>query len=128
MTTGERIRLRREQLGLSKAELARRVGYTKSAITKIEARGTLKPSKIADFAKVLNTTVADLVDGGDDTDELTREIISRILKLDQIDKYRILERLDTMLENEKYHPQSLVANQVDAGVDVSKQSIGKRKE
>ena len=53
MTTGERIRLRREQLGLSKAELARRVGYTKSAITKIEARGTLKPSKIADFAKVL---------------------------------------------------------------------------
>lgn len=142
MTTGERIRLRREQLGLSKTELARRVGYTKSAITKIEARGTLKPSKIADFAKVLNTTVADLVDGGDDTDELTREIISRIkkldqvdkeiinriLKLDQIDKYRILERMDTMLENEKYHPQSLVANQVDAGVDVSKQSIGKRKE
>lgn len=162
MTTGERIKLRREELGLSKVELARRVGYTKSAITKIENRGTLKPDKIADFAEALNTTVSALVDGdsmretisliermdqtdkeilnriikldqtdkcrirdlvdGDSIretisliermDQTDKEILNRIIKLDQIDKCRIRERLDMMLENEKYHSQNVVADQI----------------
>lgn len=40
-----RVRLRREQLGLSQEELARRMGYrSRSSITKLEKASTICPS------------------------------------------------------------------------------------
>jgi transcriptional regulator with XRE-family HTH domain len=54
-----RIRLRREELGLSQEELAKRMGYkSRSSINKIElGENDIPQSKIAAFADVLHTTV-----------------------------------------------------------------------
>lgn len=54
----ENIKLRREALGLSQDELAKRVGYTgKSMISKIESGQVDLPySKILAFAEALETT------------------------------------------------------------------------
>lgn len=60
---GERIRERREELGISQTELARRTGYAdKTAISKIESgRNELVPSKVARFAEALGCDPADLL-------------------------------------------------------------------
>ena len=59
-TIGERIKLRREELGLSQDELAKKLGYkTRSSITKIEKQANgLPQNKIAAIAKALNTSPA----------------------------------------------------------------------
>lgn len=58
MEIGERIKLRREELGLSQMDLAIKVGYTsKTTIAKIEANANqLRQSKIQAFADALNVT------------------------------------------------------------------------
>lgn len=60
MTTGERIRRRREELGMTQAELAKKIGYSSySTIAKIESGdNNLKQSKIKAFADALETTPA----------------------------------------------------------------------
>ena len=60
---GRRIKERREELKMTQQELADRLGYrNKSSIAKIET-GTndIVKSKVVEFAKVLDTTVADLM-------------------------------------------------------------------
>ncbi len=58
MKIGERIKYRREQLGMSQDELARRLGYkSRSSINKIEKDASgLPQTKIAAIANVLQTT------------------------------------------------------------------------
>jgi transcriptional regulator with XRE-family HTH domain len=58
-TIGDRIRNRRELLGLSQEDLARRIGYTsRSSINKIETGAQqLRQSKIKAIADALDTTV-----------------------------------------------------------------------
>lgn len=57
-TIGDRIRMRREQLGLSQEELASYLGYkSRSSINKIESnQRNLTQSKIKAIADVLKTT------------------------------------------------------------------------
>ncbi|MGN0311447.1 MAG: helix-turn-helix domain-containing protein [Lachnospiraceae bacterium] len=57
-TTGERIRLRREELGWTQEELAKRLGYkTRGAISHIENDHTnLSSKKIKEIADVLGVT------------------------------------------------------------------------
>lgn len=58
MTIGERIKQRREELGLTQQELATRMGLTsKSTITKVEkGANNVAESKIAAYAEALHTT------------------------------------------------------------------------
>ena len=67
------IRLRREALGLSQAELARMVGYNdRSSIAKIEAgKVDLSQSKIMEFADALRVSAGDLMglDGVTDSNQ-----------------------------------------------------------
>ena len=58
-----RVRLRREQLGLSQQELARRMGYRyRSSITKLEKGiNDLPQSKVEELAQALGTTPAALL-------------------------------------------------------------------
>ena len=58
-----RVRLRREQLGLSQQELARRMGYrSRSSITKLEKGiNDLPQSKVEELAQALETTPAALL-------------------------------------------------------------------
>ena len=60
---GERIRQRREELGMTQAELAERLGYrSRSSINKIE-NGTndITQSKVKRFAEVLDTSISYLM-------------------------------------------------------------------
>lgn len=63
MTTGERIREKRIESGMSMDELAERMGYrSRTSIYKIKHNITDLPlSKVAEFAKILNTTSAYLM-------------------------------------------------------------------
>lgn len=58
MDIGERIRIRRESLDISQAELARMVGYaSRSTITRIERDGNgISQDKIIAIAKALKVT------------------------------------------------------------------------
>ena len=71
MTTGERIKMLRENLGYSQAQLAKLLGYkSRSTINKIELGiNDITQSKIKAFADVLNTTPAFLI--GINTDSKT---------------------------------------------------------
>lgn len=58
MKLGDRIKIKRQELGLSQDELAQKMGYSsRSAIAKIE-KGVSDVSykKVLEFAKILNTT------------------------------------------------------------------------
>jgi len=60
---GERIRQRREELGMTQTELAERMGYkSRSSINKIE-NGTndIVQSRVEKFAKVLDTSIGFLM-------------------------------------------------------------------
>ena len=63
MEIGDRIKLRREELGMSQEELAKKVGYkSRSSVNKIETDGRgLPQNKIVMFARALQTTPADLM-------------------------------------------------------------------
>ena len=71
MNIGQRIKERREQLGLTQEELATITGYkSRSSINKIELDGRgLPQSKIVSFAKALNTTPAYLMGWEDEEKE-----------------------------------------------------------
>ncbi|MFR7590265.1 MAG: helix-turn-helix domain-containing protein [Longibaculum sp.] len=73
MAIGSRIRKRREEMGMSQEELAKKLGYkSRSTINKIEKDiNDITQSKILEFAKVLHTTPAYLM--GWESDELTIE-------------------------------------------------------
>ncbi len=77
-TLGNRIRSRRLELGLSQAELAKKLGYTsKVTICKIEnGDNDIPQKKLFDFAEALDTTVSYLIGEQSHSDTLT-EIASK---------------------------------------------------
>ena len=59
---GLSIKKRREQLGMSQAELAKRLGKSKASLCKIEKGvNDINTKNLAEIAKVLECSVADLV-------------------------------------------------------------------
>ena len=69
MTVGERIKQRRLELGLSRDELAKKVGYkSRSSINKIELSRDLPLRKVEEMARVLDTTPGFLM-GWDEKEE-----------------------------------------------------------
>ena len=84
MEVGERIRKRREQLGITQEELAKRVGYTStSSVAKVEANANgMVQSKLLAFAKALQTTPSYLL-GWEDEDQINttkkNDILSDII-------------------------------------------------
>lgn len=133
MTIGERIKIRREELGMTQDELAKKIGYkSRSSINKIELDlYNLKQSKIKSIADALDTTPSYIM-GWEELDEKENEEISdellareyiqkyfgkdalilldKFYKLDKSDQGRIIERLDTLLEDEKYSAKEGLKN------------------
>ena len=66
---GKRIKFRRETLGLTQEELAKRLGYkSKTTIAKIESGANdIVQSKVKEFAAALDTTIAYLMDWEENT-------------------------------------------------------------
>lgn len=67
MTIGQRIKQRREQLGLTQDELAHKVGYaSRSSINKIELSRDLPLRKVSKMASALDTSPSYLMGWTDD--------------------------------------------------------------
>ena len=75
MNLGKKIKLRREELGLSQEELAKKLGYkSRSTINKIELGiNDITQHKIVAFAEALQTTPAYLMGWLDNEDEYKKE-------------------------------------------------------
>ena len=107
MDIGERIKRRREELGLSQSELARKVGYTsRSTINKIEKDGRgISQDKIVAIAKALRTTPSYLM-GWEDEEvanltAMQEETMAKFLMLSQEHQLVIKNIVDTLSEQEK---------------------------
>ena len=121
---GEYVRYLRQKKGWSQEELATKCGYTsgtrKSTIHKIEAgKSDLSASKIKTLASVLGVSPADLIDPPSEArDEMmicelferchgkeAFQLVQRFLQLDPEDRGRVGERIDVLLEGEKYQKE-----------------------
>lgn len=93
MTIGQRIKLRREELGLSQEELAKRIGYkSRSSINKIELDlYSLKQSKIKSIADALSTTPSFIMGWDDDSGQTPREMIKAALQQEDGQTAEIIE-------------------------------------
>lgn len=109
MTIYERIKMLRADRGMSQDELAKRCGYAdRSMITKIEAgKVDLTISKVEKIAWILGVDPAYLAgysewqENQDNALELS-SLIKRASELDKTDLARVSERIDMLLEQEKY--------------------------
>lgn len=111
LTLYKNIKIRREELGMTKVRLAELVGYDRSMITKIEqGKVDLTQSKISAIAKALQTTTMKLMgdEEGDDTP-------SNILPLP---KTRKIPLLGTIACGEPILDKENVAEYVDMDTDI----------
>lgn len=92
MELSKRIRRRREELGMSQAELAKKLGYkSRSTIAKIEAgENDIVQSKIVAFADALETTPSYLM-GWMDADDLIRLSVEEVRERLEKEKAEFLE-------------------------------------
>lgn len=107
MTTGERIKSLREQLGYSQAQLAKLLGYrSRSTINKIELGiNDISQSKIKAFADVLNTTPAFLlgIDANNKApilSEQDKRLVDMFDKLDEASKDHMLKFMQALLDSQ----------------------------
>lgn len=118
---GQNIKKYRTEKGLSQAELAKLCGFdssnSRSTISKIEKGVNDVPaSTLKAIAKALGVTVCDLTQN---TEELQKKMLLHNLleevygskaeplvelfaKLDDIDQVKVMERINTLLEDDKY--------------------------
>ena len=74
MKIGEKIQRRRKELEWSQRELATRMGYNHSTITRIETgKIDIPQSRIAQFADVLGVSIAYLMDWEEDKEKKPTE-------------------------------------------------------
>lgn len=116
-TIGDRIRERREELGMTQSELAEYMGYkSRSSINKIE-NGTndIPQSKVVRFAEALNTTVSHLM-GWDEDGDLIASLNQDALEHFDGDVEKFLEfeqarAKDAMMES-TYNPIQKIEQQI----------------
>lgn len=113
MTIYDRIKAVRKAIGLSQEELAHKCGYAdRSMIARIESGQVDLPlSKVEVFARALNVSAAFLAGYEEKQAQRDRiikyaenitDMIEKFNRLDEVDANRINERIDTMLEDQKY--------------------------
>lgn len=72
MNIGERIRSRREELGLTQEELAKKLGYkSRSSVNKVETSRELSNKKVRQYAEALNCSPAYLM-GWEEKDNVAK--------------------------------------------------------
>ena len=80
MKIGERIRQRRVELEWSQRDLAAKMGYNHSTITRIETgKIDISQSKVVQFSEVLGVSVAYLMGWIDEETEKKNDILSDII-------------------------------------------------
>lgn len=96
MKIGERIKLKRQELNWSQRELARRMDYDHSTITRIE-KGTIDipQSRVVQFSKVLGVSIAYLM-GWEDEEKQKQPTESEL----SIPKKELIEKVMQMSDEE----------------------------
>ena len=99
-TVGERLKLARQQAGLSQAQVARMMSMHRPTISEIEAgRRRVPAEELAAFASAYGVSVAWLSGAADEDDELddrVRLAARELAKLKPADLDRVLNLLSTM--------------------------------
>lgn len=111
---GEELKRIRKLRGITQRELADAVGVAPSTISGYEL-GTRVPEYaiLEKISKKLNISIFEFLDDSGASDFLRRyaeyeKLIRKIAALDDVDRGRISERIDMMLESEKYNPYKKV--------------------
>lgn len=108
MNIGDRIRIKREELGLSQEELAKRMGYSsRNSIYKYEQMDNMKLSMVQKFADVLGVEPSYLMGWNDETqaklESIARrgywnsEISKRMNQLDDSEKMQVVDYMDLLI-------------------------------
>lgn len=99
----------RKANGLTQDELASKMSISRSAICNYE-KGIREPSfeTLEEFADIFNVSIAELIDESQISRMLMYQkslanLIEKMARLDRDDISRLDERIDIMLEDEKYH-------------------------
>lgn len=102
MTTGNKIKQRRLELGWSLRELAKRMGYAnQSTVSRIEKGEIDVPqSKVVKFAEVMGTTVAFLMDW-EETQKKNDIAVDIILKLQDDEEFLSMVEMLYKLDPQK---------------------------
>lgn len=102
MTTGDKIKQRRLELGWSLRELAKRMGYAnQSTVSRIEKGEIDVPqSKVVKFAEVMGTTVAFLMDW-EETQKKNDIAVDIILKLQDDEEFLSIVEMLYKLDPQK---------------------------
>jgi len=103
---GDRIKKLRKSLNLTQSQLGELIGKSKGNISGYE-NGTFEPSAntIVELAKCFNISTDELllgysIENSDFLSKADEDLVKNFNKLDNVKKERILERIDTYLEDE----------------------------
>jgi XRE family transcriptional regulator len=125
----KRIRARREELGISQEELAKRMGYkSRSSINKIEkGENDIPQSKIVAFAQALRTTPAALMGweqspASDDLPDLTPKDEREIMHLMDDMKEKLMREEGLMFDGHPASPESIqsILDAMQIGMEMAK--------
>ena len=126
----KRIRARREELGISQEELAKRMGYkSRSSINKIEkGENDIPQSKIVAFAKALRTTPEALMGweqspaASDDLPDLTQKDEREIMHLMDDMKEKLMQEEGLMFDGQPASPESIqsILDAMQIGMEMAK--------
>ena len=125
----KRIRARREELGISQEELAKRMGYkSRSSINKIEkGENDIPQSKIVAFAQALRTTPAALMGweqspASDDLPDLTPKDEREIMHLMDDMKEKLMQEEGLMFDGQPASPESIqsILDAMQIGMEMAK--------
>ena len=80
MHIGDRIRLRRNELDWSQRDLAEKMGYNHSTITRIETgKIDISQSRVVQFSEVLGVSVAYLMGWIDEEEDQKNDLIAEVV-------------------------------------------------
>ena len=127
----KRIRARREELGISQEELAKRMGYkSRSSINKIEkGENDIPQSKIVAFAQALRTTPEALMGweqspapASDDLPDLTPKDEREIMHLMDDMKEKLMREEGLMFDGHPASPESIqsILDAMQIGMEMAK--------
>lgn len=122
MTLGQRVRKRREELGLSQTELSDKLGFkSRSSLNKIESdQRAPRQQMIKALADALDTTVLYILGIDEETEENEKELcklfslchgstayetVQQFLKLDANDRQAVRTMIESLLSTEKYQKE-----------------------
>jgi transcriptional regulator with XRE-family HTH domain len=117
------LKIRRKELGLTLAQIAEQIGVTEATVQRWESGNikSLRHERITKLAEILGVSPAVLMGWEEVISENSKnkdfslrnkitetygetvcEMIDKFLRLDNIDRAKIIERTDMLLEDKKY--------------------------